>query len=92
MKLPASEADEAKLRAARELIHGAIQPKPMSRLWQLPTFTALVLGSYLFYFYYIEQPSYPPEPPAPKPLPAGAAKKLPDGRLLMADGSIHRAP
>ena len=82
-----NEPDEAKLRAARELIHGSTSPKLH---WQLPAFTAVVLGSYLLYFYYVEQPSYPPEP-TPKSLPAGTVRQLPDGRLLMADGSIRNA-
>ena len=59
--------------------------------WKLPAFTAFVLSSYLAYYYYIEEPSLPPEPPPPRPLPKGAVKKLPDGRLLMPDGSIIRS-
>ncbi|KAL1527144.1 hypothetical protein AB1Y20_015826 [Prymnesium parvum] len=85
-----SPDEEAKVRAARELVFGQAT-KPRFQ-WQLPAFTAAVLGSYLFYFYCIEQPDSPPPPPAAAPLPPNVVREFPDGRLLMADGSIHRRP
>ena len=49
-----------------------------------------VLGAYVAYFYLIEQPGLVEEEP-PKALPSGVHRALPDGRLLMADGSIRAA-
>ena len=81
--------DEAE-RAARDLVYGGQQPPPMP--WAMMGFTAAVLGSYVAYHYLIELPREHAlealtEPVGP--LPPQAHRRLPDGRLLMADGSIQ---
>ena len=82
-------ADEEKLRVARNLVYGTDAPKSFTSQWKFPAFTAVVLSASLVYFYYIEPMFDPPEPLPPPPLPSGAVKRLPDGRLLMGDGSIR---
>ena len=63
--------------------------------WLTVSFTAMVLGAYVAYFYLIEQPyeqrRLVAEPEPPKALPSGVLRAMPDGRLLMADGSIRAA-
>ena len=58
--------------------------------WLTISFTVAVLGAYVAYFYLIEQPGLVEEE-LPKELPSGVHRALPDGRLLMADGSIRAA-
>ena len=79
--------EEAKLQAARQLIHGTATPRLH---WKLPAFTVAVLTGYLAYFYLWEEPRSPAEP-VPMQLPENAVRRLPDGRCLMADGSIRMA-
>ena len=52
---------------------------------------ATFLSTYCAYLYLWEQPRLPEKPPPPPPLPADVERKLPDGRLLMVDGSIRAA-
>jgi hypothetical protein len=82
---------------ARELVYGEGGEPPKLPYTQV-AFTLLVLGTYVAYVKLIEEPAEQAEaalalPEAVvAPLPPGASKRLPDGRLLMADGSIQRPP
>lgn len=61
--------------------------------WAFMIFTTLVLGAYVSYVKFVEEPAEERAAaalPVVAPLPPGASKRLPDGRLLMADGSIQR--
>ena len=69
-------------------------------------FTTVALGAYVAYFYLVENKNRQPQggdaaarpsaraapPPSTDSLPAGVARRLPDGRVLMDDGSIQGAP
>ena len=94
-KPPAASSSKAeKDKAARELVFGE-GGEPPKMPYPLMAFTACVLGSYVAYVKMIEEPAEQlrdAATPPPAPLPDGASKRLPDGRLLMADGSIQSAP
>ena len=95
-------AEEAeKERIAREIVYGeGGKPPPMP--YKLMFFTAFVFGTYIAYVKFIEEPmdaqkalewrGGQPATVERAPLPAGAAKRLPDGRVLMQNGSIQPAP
>ena len=55
--------------------------------WVTVATTAAVLGAYVAYFYLVEQPSLPPDPEPS--LASEVLRLLPDGRMLMKDGSIQ---
>ena len=55
--------------------------------WVTVATTAAVLGAYVAYFYLVEQPSLPPDPEPS--LASEVVRLLPDGRMLMKDGSIQ---
>ena len=55
--------------------------------WVTVATTAAVLGAYVAYFYLVEQPSLPPDPEPS--LASEVVRLLPDGRILMKDGSIQ---
>ena len=89
-------AAEEKEKAARELVFGQGGEYPTFPYAQV-AFTAFVLGSYVAYVKLIEEPAEAAEllahpQPVVVPLPQGAMKRLPDGRLVMEDGSIRRPP
>ena len=88
---PTDEA--AKLAAARRML-GADEASNRARHQQMKVsvgVTCSFIATYCAYFYLWEQPRLPEKPPPPPPLPADVERKLPDGRLLMADGSIRAA-
>ena len=91
----AAKVDAEKERAARVVFGQSGEPPKMP--YAQMAFTAFVLGSYVAYVKLIEEPAEEAEllahpQPAIVPLPQGAVKRLPDGRLVMDDGSIQRAP
>ena len=55
--------------------------------WVTVGATAAVIGAYVAYFYLVEQPSLPPDPEPS--LASEVVRLLPDGRMLMKDGSIQ---
>ena len=55
--------------------------------WVTVGATAAVIGAYAAYFYLVEQPSLPPDPEPS--LASEVVRLLPDGRMLMKDGSIQ---
>ena len=100
---PPSSADEKAAhekaqaeKAALELVYGEGGQPPKMPYAQIG-FTAFVLGSYVAYVKLIEEPAEArallanPEV-VEAPLPNEATKWLPDGSLLMSDGSIRRPP
>ena len=56
--------------------------------WVTVGATAAVIGAYVAYFYLVEQPSLPQPDPEPS-LASEVVRLLPDGRMLMKDGSIQ---
>ena len=54
--------------------------------WLTVGVTAAVIGAYVAYFYLVEQPSLPDPEPS---LASEVVRLLPDGRMLMKDGSIQ---
>jgi hypothetical protein len=90
----AQDLEAEKERIARELVYGkGGQPPPWP--WKQVIFTALVLGSYVAYVKLVEEPldrQFEVASVPHGPMPPGASRRLPDGRLLMEDGSIKPAP
>lgn len=80
--------EEERLAKAREMLEPSPINKPMIAT------TIVVFGAYVAYAYLVEIPAYKAEEaakPAEPHLGAGEAKVLPDGRILMEDGSIRAA-
>ena len=78
--------EEEKLAVARQML------EPARVNWSLVAFTLAFSGSYLAYVFLIERPRDEAEEAACLPPPAlapGVVQILPDGRLLMEDGSVR---
>jgi arsenate reductase len=76
-----------------------LSPGPLRKLPII--FTAIALGAYVAYFYAFEQQTEQQSPvlqsiaqptSTSAALPPGVVKRLPDGRMLMDDGSIQGRP
>ena len=81
--------DAENLQTARAML----DPGPVR--WPLVAITAAVVVAFAAYIYVerkVDEASpEAPSPPAAAPLPPGAVRRLPDGRLLYDDGSVRRA-
>ena len=84
--------EKEKERLARALVYNTADGQAPRPPYNLMAFTAVVLGLYIAYVKLVEEPADARRDALTKkaPLPATAARHLPDGRLLMRDGSIHK--